>query len=283
MTLTDFTQRIEISFWDFAVFLMKDKKAIRCALLILLLGMFLIVGVFSAVYEVYAQKKGDQVSQLHPVPTSSSYSTQVAGSQRNILIIFMDHLVEQGPRLEGVWLVVYLPDTPILTFLPIFPVDRVGQAAQEDSLARVFRLGSDRRPTSDFLEAIEAKDIKWDDILVFDKVSLAVLIDLSGGLDSAVGPMSGTHAVTQLPAAWQEPRAALENQAILAGGICQNMDQLLGNPDTARLLELLAGRVYSEAEFLDHFPGWSHFRELGGAISCEFPTFSGNPSLAPTE
>jgi len=283
MTLSDIAQRIEISFWIFIIFVMKDKKAIRCVLLLLLLSMFLTVSVFSAVYEVYAQKKDDLVSQNYPIPTSSSSSIPVTGSQRNVLVILVDHLVEQNPRLEGVWLVVYLPKTPHLTFLPVFPVDLSGQTTQDDSLANNFHLDSHGRPTIDFLEAIEAKDIRWDDVLLFDKVSLAVLIDLSGGLDSALGPMSGTHAVSQLPAAWQEPRAALENQAALAEGICQKIDWLIRNPDTTRLLELLAGRVYSETESTNHFPGWSFFRDFGGTISCEFPTFSGISSLAPTD
>jgi hypothetical protein len=281
MALSDFTQRIEISFWIFVVFVMKDKKAIRCALLSLLLGVFLTVGVFSAAYELYAQKKDDRVSQNYPVPTSSA-AIPATNSQRNVLVILMDHLVEQNPKLEGVWLVVYMPNTPHLTFLPIFPVDLSGQTTQDISLASLFHLDSHRRPTIDFLEAIEAKDIRWDDVLVFDKVSLAVLIDLSGGLESKLELMSGTNVVSQLPDAYQEPRAALENQAALAEGICQKMDRLIGNPDTTRLLELLAGRVYSETEFTKHFPGWSYFRDFGGNISCEFPTFGGISSLAPT-
>ena len=282
MTLSDFTQRLEISFWVFVIYVMKDKKAIRCALLLFLLSVFLTVGIFSAVCEAYAQMKDDRMVQNYPAPTSSS-SIPVTTSQRNVLVILVDHLVEQNPKLEGVWLVAYLTKTPHLTFLPIFPVDLSGQTSQDRSLASNFHLDSHRRPTVDFLKAIEAKKIRWDDVLLFDKVSLAVLIDLSGGMDTDQEPLSGTRAVSQLPAAWQEPRAALENQAVLAEGICQKMDRLIGNPDTARLLELLAGRVYSETEFTNHFPGWNYFRDFGSNVSCEFPTFNGISSLAPSD
>jgi hypothetical protein len=282
ISLADLIQRIEISFWIFVIFVMKDKKAIRCAFLLLLLGVFLTVGVFSVAFEVYAQKKDVRMSQGLSAPAPSP-STPMAGSQQNVLVILVDRQIEQNPKLEGVWLVVYMPNTPHLTFLPIFPVGLSGQTAQDASLAGSFRLDSHKRPTIDFLKAIEAKDIRWNDVLVFDKVSLAVLIDLSGGLDSAQGLMGGTNAVSRLPSAWQEPRTALENQAALAGGICQKMDRLMGNPDTARLMELLAGRVYSEVEFLIHFPGWSNFRNFGGNVSCEFPTFSGISPNAPTD
>ncbi len=279
--LSDLIQRIEISFWIFVIFVMKDKKAIRCAFLLLLMGVFLTVGVFSVAFEVYAQKRDDR-SQIVPVSTASP-ATPTAGSQQNILVILVDRQVDQNPKLEGVWLVVYLSNTPHLTFLPIYPVGMSGQTAQDASLAGSFRLDSNKRPSIEFLKAIEAKDIRWDDVLLFDKVSLAVLIDLSGGLDSAQGLMVGTNAVSRLTSAWQEPRAALENQAALAGGICQKMDRLMGNPDTARLMELLAGRVYSEADFLIHFPGWVNFRDFGGNISCEFPTFNGISSNVPTD
>ncbi len=254
----------------------------RCVLLLFILGSFLSVGVFSAVYEVYAQNRYERVSQVHPIPTSPAI-IRPTESQRNILVILVDHQAEQNPILEGIWLVVYLLDKPRLTFLPVFPVFSDEQVTQQSSLASVFHLESSGKPASDFLEMVKAKDIRWDEILVFDKVSLAVLIDMSGGLASTIGPASGTLAVSQLPAAAQEPKAALENQAILAGEICQKMSRLMDNPDTPRLLELLAGRVYSETEFSDHFPGWSYFRDLGGNVSCEFPTFSRSSSITPDE
>jgi hypothetical protein len=281
-TISNLARRIELSFWIFIIFLMKDKKAMRCLLLIMILGIVLTVGGFAVAFEVYAQNKDDRLSQINPVPTSPS-NIPDNGSQRNVLVILVDHLEQDDPKLEGVWLIVYFPKTPHLTFLPIYPVETGGQTTKEDSLTSSFHLDSHRRPAIDFLEAIEAKDIRWDDVLLFDKVSLAVLINLSGGLDSSAGTMSGTQAVAQLPAAWQEPRAALENQAALAESICQKMDRLIGNPDMARLLELLAGRTYSEAEFTNHFPGWSYFKDIGGYLSCEFPTFSGITPLAPTE
>ena len=282
MAFSEIAKRIEISFWVFVIFVMKDKKAIRCAFLLFLLSMLLTVGVFSVAFEVYAQKKDVRVSQDNPAPHSSAPLQEVE-SQRNVLVILADKMEEPNPRLEGVWLVVYLPKTPHLTFLPLFPVELNVQDSQDDNLASEFQLDSQGRPSTTFLEAIEAKEIRWDDVLLLDKVSLAVLIDLSGGLDSSPGHKSGTLAVSQLPAALEEPRAALEKQAALAEGICQKMDRLLGNPDLARLLELLAGRTYSETEFLNHFPGWSYFQNSGSNVSCEFPTFSGISTLIPTE
>jgi len=288
MKLKDFFRRIEISFWVFAVALMKDKKSTRFTLILLLMGLFFGVIVFFTACRAYAEMNDDRAYRSSPeltdrVGRKEHRPEQEVSKQRNILLVLVDDLAEEIPNLEGVWLVVYLPPDPRLTFLPIFPAFPIQQETLDSSLVKLFGLSQHGKLAPSFLEAIKAKDFWWDENLVFDRVSLAVLIELAGGMDTGQGLVNGTQVIDQLPETWKDPRGAMEHQVLIASGICQNLGTLLTNPDTARLLELLSGRTYSQSDFLEHFPGWSYLLEYGGTFSCEFPTLNGISSLIPSD
>ena len=278
-----FSQRAEIYFWILAISLMKNKKAMRNLFILVVFSLFLAIAALSlTVYKVYSQ---DRTGQLNESPKVASVpaNTKPGYDQYNLLVILIDRAAGDSPQVQGIWLIAHLSTTPKLTFLPIFPAFPGTQSVQDPSINDFIELDQEGNPSPLFFDAIKSRNINWNEVLILDKVSLAVLIDLLEGISTPGGSVNGSQSIMRLASPQQDSMAALESQALLASQICQHIDKLIGNPDSKRFIELLAGRIYSEDEFLTHFPEWSYFQEIGGKVSCEFPTFIKESGFAPSE
>ena len=144
---------------------------------------------------------------------------------------------------------------------------------------RAFSLEKDGELSADFKQALQAKDLWWDNYLVVDRGILATLVELSGGIDLGNGRSDGQQVVGLLPIAEQNPKTALELQARIAQGICQRFDTILQNASPETIIELFVGGALTQSLHSDLAPdqllaSWKRMRGAGG-LTCEFPTLKG--------
>jgi hypothetical protein len=100
--------------------------------------------------------------------------------QHNLIVIHIDRLDSQEPRLMSVWFVSFFfveGSSPVLTIAPIYPA-RSGTAA---SLERAFSLNSGGEPSQGFWKAIRAMKFKWEAFLVVDDFAVQKVMEWTNG------------------------------------------------------------------------------------------------------
>lgn len=209
------------------------------------------------------------LTQLPPTPQA----IRIPGNgQRNLLVIGVDDLQASQPRLDGVWLVLYIQGYPQITLLPVYPQP----SGQENispalSLEKSFHLvrGSEIDPA--FLDALKARQLWWNNYVLFDKTTADKLFQWT----KRVGQVgSGAKSGADLPAAREDPDGALASQHKQIQDLCQAAN-LSTSEDLSRLIELASQHVITD---LDVKEAVSEFRDLLShpqRLACEFPTFAG--------
>jgi hypothetical protein len=208
--------------------------------------------------------------------TDNSSPVMVSHQQRNILIVGVDDLGEPSPTLSSIWLIIYLQDSPHLMLLPIYPIGETHpDGTLIDKLDDDFRLTPQRSLHSDFITALEEKEIWWTGHIIIDKYALADVVDFIA--EANANPfLGGVNAITSIPIARDAPYKSVIGQADLIKNLCQNTTGLSSIPRW-QYLHLFAmtqdhfSTDYVAEEALDE---WLHLLSEGGGISCEFPSMA---------
>jgi len=309
MKLNKLLQRLEIGFWTLIIGLMDNRRQLRLIPILVFPGMCLSVATVacfcSGMLKVTAPSR--QISSRITTPRfeapqletpqletpqlePSHYATpqfetpqneivqptnilkHVANGQRNVLLVLVDRLTSDSPRLQGVWLLACLPSSSHATFLPLYPSSKSGRQAEEDSLSGLFSLDRNGAPGLDFLNALSDKNIWWDYYLVLDNLALASVVELIGGVNLGQGELSGTQVMRFLSQPTQEPHAELMGQAMLAREFCSRIPVVFAGSNWEIQFELLTGHIYSDMELNSSRIDWARIRAFATALSCEFPT-----------
>jgi hypothetical protein len=194
--------------------------------------------------------------------------------QRNILLIGIDSFVAEEPRLEGVWMILYLRDLPHFMLVPIFPNHSPGDqtaAAVDQNLARLFKLEEDQTPGGQFVQALRDKDLWWNGYLILDRTALSEIISLTSGKDTAA-----TRQLTspEIPDSETAPMDALLRQAQLAQELCRNSSLALtsGSNRFPQLIAKASAYIRTDLDLGEITREVNSALRYGGGISCEFPS-----------
>lgn len=222
-------------------------------------------------------------SQLTNVMATELKALLPARVQRNILVIGVNHLESPSPELEGVWLILYLPDMPRVTLMPIYPsVGRGlngGQITTDFALAQNFKLDAQSKPDLAFFEALSKKDIHWDNYLLLDEIALIDLIDFMGGLEKLPGmnevqpeKITGVQTLAQLQPTIKSPEHALLSQMQIAQRLCRTPFSL-GTSDERipELFDTLGKHLVTDIQPSQVLADLKSMLPAGGNIVCEFP------------
>jgi hypothetical protein len=113
---------------------------------------------------------GYQAAQLLTSPAekqSGDLTSETDSSQSNILIVHVDRLDADSPKLITLWVAFsYQADPASLTFLPLYPAAKAG----ENDLAGRFSLSKEKEISSSFLEALRKYySFQWKFIVIIDQ------------------------------------------------------------------------------------------------------------------
>jgi hypothetical protein len=216
----------------------------------------------------------------------------VAASQRNILVIGVDDLNARQPRLESIWLVIYLIDHPQAIFLPIYPPPtegaRTGEAdpphpsldpADQARLpGELFKTAPDGSPDLDFLEAHQAKNLWWSGYILVDEIGMAEVVEAARKLGADdLGSTSGIRAIAEIPPAWVDPVGALAGQVELARTMCRYLKGAPSDLELSPLLDIIPRHARTDLNLTRATSELKNLLSSPGGLSCEFPTVRVSP------
>jgi hypothetical protein len=219
--------------------------------------------------------------QSYPLPGDNHLAT----GQRNILIIGIDRLEAPGPRLEGIWLALYVPTNPKITLMPIYPSltqNQTGyQANQDSTLTSEFGLDENRKPDSSFLKALQDRGLWWNNFVVLDELAMVQIIDLTNNIGERGDTvqehsyqLTGIRALADLPLPWENPLAAVLSQAKLLADLCHQAPEVqpAKEVETSIFSDQLSHHMVTDINADQVSKDWSSMMGIGTGISCEFPS-----------
>lgn len=242
--------------------------------LYLFFAAFLLVGFLLGSSAARSQGLSDVVPPTATAQTLAT-STTAPNGQQNLLIIGVDDLESQTPRLESIWLLLYISPTPKFTLIPLYPSSYAGGVEQEDYLENTFRLGDDLKPDLAFLVAVQSIDIWWNHYVILDENAIAEIINLSSGDNAMNDPSFGSRTVANLPLAWENPEAAVLAQAELLNGLCHDFARNGSSKDLNEFLKSLNNHVSSDLNTTQLGAALKSLIATGSErVQCQFPTIN---------
>ena len=243
-------------------------KAYRNLSSLLLFSLFLLAGfvlgraVFNPSEENWA---GDFISSLR-ISTSIKSLPEVANGQRNILVIGVDNLNTPQPRLESVWLILYIIDRPQVTLFPIYP------APSAEILGPLFKITPEGAPDPVFLEALLAQGLWWSSYILLDEAAMAEVVEAASSLSAKNrNSISGVRAVAEVPPVWEDPDGSLIGQISLAQTICRQLNGSPSRLDISYLLDLIPRHASTDLNLTRAAAELESLLSDPDGLSCEFP------------
>lgn len=226
-------------------------------------------------------------TQSYPLPGDNHLAT----GQRNILIIGIDRLEAAEPRLESIWLALYVPTSPKITLMPIYPSltqNQTGYKTNQDAaLARGFGLDDKHKPDLSFLKSLQDRGLWWNNFIVLDELAMVQVIDLTdpvgekGEMDQeGAYQLNGIRTLADLPLPWENPLAAVLSQAKLLADLCHEAPKVQSGTqvETSIFSDQLSHHLVTDINPDQIRKDWSNMMGIGTGISCEFPSLKASLS-----
>jgi hypothetical protein len=218
------------------------------------------------------------ISQPKIIQEESTANQPSSSRQRNILLIGIDSFQSDEPRLEGVWMVLYLRDLPHFILMPVYPNQLQGEgsiALVDQNLASLFKLENKQTPSDIFLQALKDKQLWWDGYMVLDRSALSEILTLTSAEEETTRKNQQL-SVSSLPDSEEAPMRALLIQAQLAQELCRNSGVVLasGSNWLPSLIDRASALVRTDLDLGEIAGEVKSALRYGGGISCEFPSLT---------
>jgi hypothetical protein len=229
----------------------------------------------SAAWRISPAKSGRPAVQnsngLQPNPPPEG----INNGQRNLLVAWVDHLDSASPRLEGLWLVLFVPDSPSLTWLPLYPSGLIESIDGDQNWFTDFHLTQDDKLDPQFVSDLRSKDVWWNNFLVIDDPGMVVIVNrnLDASEDPAITPQpdAGERIIANMPLAWEDPAAALKAQFELLDRFCLSPATSYHATSAIDLIGPLDHHLITNLKADEILLIWNNLRLTGGRL-CKFPT-----------
>jgi hypothetical protein len=197
-----------------------------------------------------------------------AYSTPMAssqGTQHNLLLIQVDRLGSDQPRLEGVWLMAFYTNTPRVDLLPIYPSEQTSLVEKVQNLPEVFKLTHSGEPDESFWLEMQAVDTWWNAYLMLDDQALQTLEEV----------LSTDTAGSDLNPSWEVNSPVGDISPYQ--GVCRTFEKYQGNAGFYRIYLAVKGQTRSNLKPGELKDIWQLLRSYGTNLNCSYPTLQ--PSI----
>lgn len=229
----------------------------------------------SATWQIFPVKAGHPAEafstsiQVDPTPEG------INNGQRNLLLTWVDSLDAANPRLEGLWLILFVPNSPSLTWLPLYPDGLIKSIDGNSQWYADFGLTPDGEIDSQFVSNLRSKDIWWNNYLVIDETGLVEIVNRSLNVNGSPAitpqPDAGVRIIANMPLAWEDPGEALKAQFDLLDSLCLSIPAPNQPAGPADLLGLLDHHLVTNLQAEEILSIRNNLRLTGGRL-CKFPT-----------
>ncbi len=218
-------------------------------------------------------------------PTQPAPPAAPPTGQRSILVIGVDNLAAAQPKLESIWLALFVPPDPRLTFLPVYP--SFNSSDHEDQrLLSTFNYQSSAGATLnvEFVQALQSKQLWWSGTAILDRYAYAQVMNYLAEDSSAaqtVAYLDGENWVKKLAEAAGKPQMAIANQANLYQELCwRTAKQNWSLSDSVQ--QEISTRVAGHTQI--DFNLAQTLQETGmltttSSLYCDFPTLYGKTQV----
>lgn len=209
----------------------------------------------------------------NPPPAAPVVGTPAAffgnNEQENIVLGWVERL-EDGARLEGLWLIVRSQQDNEVSFFPLLPSAQSAQTP--DELDAGFRWSPRSQADPAFINALDSKNLLWNQYLILDRASLSGLLHLTGG-----APLNGVAVMPdQLLAGLTTVTPAGEariRQAQVLDGLCRDWERSFAAADPNLMAGLWLNTAVTDMSQTYFQQTWQEIIGNGG-LNCQFPTLS---------
>lgn len=285
MAIKQLSNKIELSFWHLTISLLTDShlfrqtikwgysyfhgienwEKIKQRINWVILGTstvlsIIVIGVISYLFLGVLNKASHQLMAPLSKPTNG---------QKNILVIGVDDLESEVPRLVGVWLLIYFPEKPNITFAPIFP-DPLGSFISANSgFIESFTLDEDDSPSHTFVDQLHQKDLWWHGYIVIDSYAVAEAVEFFNQVseeEKTVGNKSfySTSWADEFP-------PGIAAQTDLLNKLCKQAATLSDETDISRILALVPTHFSTDMSMITIIQDWHSLISPVTNLVCEFP------------
>jgi hypothetical protein len=202
----------------------------------------------------------------HTISTSTTVPT-IPGKQESIWLIVVDRLYKTTPKIEGIWLLAYIPNYTTITPLPLFPSDNPQLDAE---LAKAFRLTTDRKIAPEFWTFLQKHNHPAKDYIVFDEVAAASIINIYGGVSIKGKQLSGLEALAQVPKTWDDPHGSLQGQIAIMDSVCKSIFNNPTTHDMDKFQKEVGNHILSNLDLSKKLVEWQKMIVSGSHKVCNF-------------
>ena len=206
----------------------------------------------------------NEVSQS--ISTESSNPT-LPSDQKSIWLIAVDRLNTMKPKIEGIWLLTYIPNYTTVKPLPLFPSNNSKQDAE---ITKAFSLTSDHKIAQEFWDFLKKHGHPVHDYIVFDEEAAVSIINIYGGVRIQGSNLSGLEALQQIPKTWDDPQGSLRGQVIIMDSICKSIFNKRIVPNMDMLQKEIGKHISSNLDFGEKSQEWQKLIMSGNHKACDF-------------
>jgi hypothetical protein len=216
-------------------------------------------------------------NQSTPSPTQTATSTPLPSpasseEQRTVVLIVADDMQAATPRLVSVWVVLYRPDIPLMSFLPIYPHNTLTSPSKPPDLAGIFSLNPDQTPSGLFANALRSYRFEWTGYIMTDEMALAKTVNWLQGIQLSSNTANGDAAIASLINPWEDPLGALKSQQNLLEALCVKVATLTPEANWLELAgTLLPQHLHTSLSLEQAIKDWKQLASGTDPIHCDIP------------
>lgn len=243
------------------------KKSLAIALLIIC-TCFFVFGYWSG-----QNLNGFLDGLLDPGSTKAlANSNELPNHQKNILVVEVDRLETAKPRLISVWLMLYIKNTPKITWMPLYLAssDNKGDSSFRNIITdKKFILGENKTLPTQFESSLRKNDIWWHGYIITDQQGINRLTELLKSsphttISNSELDVEAINAVSLLPKSAMQEVNKIEN-------IC-NLSSYLENPMVIKTWFDDGQNLTTDLPTEELVTQWIALIGKQTNLTCEFPS-----------
>jgi hypothetical protein len=239
----------------------------RILITLLIAGTFLVFGLWA---DGLLEGNSIQNRSIPAIQPTFPFPTPITG-QRNLLVIGVDKFQAKNPQLESIWMLSYFPESPQITFTPLYPASTPAALSGISDLLALFEINEQGVPSAAFLSALQEKSIWWSGYIVLDEIALIQMVDFIGGLIIGEHVIDGAAALGNIPFAQADQKAAYQAQNDFLQDICKQIIRTRPVKDLQIITSLIPDHIQTDINLSQTLREWQSFLEANVQLNCEFP------------
>lgn len=238
----------------------------------------------------YTAEESPQLAQQESRPLAI-----LQNGQRNILMVLVDNLSSPQPQLKSLWLILYMPQSPIVTLMPVFPSAMNVESDSNEELYQNFSITpahSGLVLEQAFLDILAEKELTWSGYVILDEIGInnltTSLVDPNNLFNLTNRSKSflslNTKITPDLFNSVADIQFILKEQGSFYNEVCweavrsQNPSESGIPPAVQNLIPNHLVLSFDEAVFSAEF---DLLRQYGSSLLCEIPFFKMQPLQNP--